>query len=409
MYYYCDVIRMTSKTNKKNSFETFYQIYGKLIYAPGPTMVAPEVRTAMSKPLINPDLDPDFPQWFLETCKRTAKIMETNNEILILPGEGMLALDAAINSCIKKDDKVLVLASGIFGHGFANMVKDCKGDPIKVATDDYSEVLTAKQVKKALDEQPDVDVVTLVHCETPSGTLNPLKEIGKVCQKHDILLIVDAVSSLGGTEVKTDKWGVDICLGASQKCFSAPPGIAFLSLSQKALDIIDNRKQIPTFYSDLKVWKNSWIDNRRMPYTHSISNLYGFRKTIDMILEEGLVNMQKRHKIISDGLVAALESINLELFPKKKESISPTVTAFKKPKNIEADQLINHLWEKYGVLIAGAWGPVLGGKILRLGNMGYAAQPKFAVAALSALEKALLDLGHTFEKGESIKTFLEMI
>ncbi|NHJ04129.1 MAG: alanine--glyoxylate aminotransferase family protein [Candidatus Heimdallarchaeota archaeon] len=393
----------------ENEYENFFQLNGKLIYSPGPTMVPPNVLGAMSKQIINPDLDPDFPNWFLETSQLLGKIMKTKNEVLILPGEGMLALDAAINSIVKPKDKVLVLASGLFGHGFARMVKDCLAEPIIVATKGFDEVISAEMVKESLDENPDISAITVIHCETPSGTLNPLKEIAKICQKSNAVLIVDAVSSIAGTNVETDEWGIDINLGASQKCLSAPPGIAFMSLSEKAIDIINSRKSIPSFYSDLSVWTKSWIEKRTLPYTHSISNLYGFRESINLILDEGLNNVLKRHSNISRALIAAGESIGLELYPKTKKITSPTVTAFKVPKNIDGDKVMETMWKKYGVLIAGAWGPVLGGRVLRLGNMGYGANPHFASIALIALEKSLVENGFKTEIGTALRTFMNEI
>jgi aspartate aminotransferase-like enzyme len=390
-------------------YNRFYERNWHLIYTPGPTMVPPQVLRALSKQIINPDLDPDFPDWFLDTCQKTAEIIKTKNEILVLPGEGMLALDAALNSVVKPKDKVLVLASGIFGHGFAGMVKDCQAEPIVVATEGYDEVLTAEQVKEAIDLNPDISAITVIHCETPSGTLNPLKEICKACQKSDAVLIVDAVSSIAGTEIETDNWNIDINLGASQKCISAPPGIAFLSLSEKAIDVINKRESIPTFYSDLSIWTKSWVKNRTIPFTHSISDLFAFRESIDLLLDEGLDNVIKRHYKISQAIIEAIESVGLEFYPKTKEIVSPTVTTLKTPQGIDTDKLIMHLWRKYGVLIAGAWGPVLGGKVIRLGNMGYCANPHFTSIALAALEQALIDLGYKLKAGTMVGKFMDKI
>ncbi|NHJ40343.1 MAG: alanine--glyoxylate aminotransferase family protein [Asgard group archaeon] len=395
------------KTSEKNIYKQFFDRDWRLIYTPGPTMVPPRVLQAIGKQITNPDLDPDFPDWFLETCQKTAKVIKTKNEVLILPGEGMLALDAALNSIVEPKDKVLVFASGIFGHGFAGMVKDCKAEPIIIATDGYDDIITIEQVKLALEKYPDVKAITVIHCETPSGTLNPLKDIGKLCQKSNAVLIVDAVSSNAGTNVQTDDWGIDINLGASQKCLSAPPGIAFLSLSNKAIEIINRRESIPTFYSDLSVWTKSWIKNRSMPFTHSVSDLYAFRESVDLILEEGLENVFQRHLRISNAIIKAIESIGLELYPKTKETVSPTVTTIKVPKGIDSNKLISHLWSKYGVLIAGAWGSVLGGKVLRLGNMGYGANPHFAIIALTSLEQALLDFGYKTKAGTMASNFMD--
>ncbi|MBN1328997.1 MAG: alanine--glyoxylate aminotransferase family protein [Candidatus Heimdallarchaeota archaeon] len=393
----------------ENNFGDFFENKGKLIYTPGPTMVHPKVLQAMSKQIINPDLDPDFPEWFLETSQLIAKIIKTREEVLILPGEGMLALDAALNSVVKPNDKVLVLASGIFGHGFSDLVKKCQAKPIVLATKEYNEALNIEKVKEAIDNNPDIAAITVIHCETPSGTLNPLEEIGKICKKNNAILIVDAVSSNAGTDVRTDEWGIDINLGASQKCFSAPPGISFLSLSQKALEVINGRESIPTFYSDLSVWTKSWIKDRTLPFTHSISDLYAFRESIDLILVEGLENVFKRHDYISRALIAACESIGLKLFPKNHYIVSPTVSVFKTPQGIDSTNLLMHLWKRYGVLLAGAWGSILGGKVIRLGNMGYGANPHFAIIALTALEKTLIDFGLKIKTGTAAGIFMDHI
>jgi aspartate aminotransferase-like enzyme len=395
--------------NSESDFKDFFKRQWNLMYTPGPTMVPASVLKAMSRQIVNPDLDPDFPDWFLETAQKTGEIIKTKEEVLLLPGEGMLALDAALNSVVKPRDKVLVLASGIFGHGFGSMVKDCKAEPIIIATEGYDEILSADMVKEALDNNPDVSAITLIHCETPSGTLNPLKEIAKVCEKSNAVFIVDAVSSIAGTDIKTDEWKIDINLGASQKCISAPPGIAFLSLSEKALEVINNRDLIPTFYSDLSIWTKSWIKERRLPFTHLISELFAFREAVDLILDEGLEQVFKRHKIVSEAMIAAIESIGLELYPITKDIASPTTTVFKVPEGIDGDKLLLHLWRKYGVLIANAWGPVLGGKVLRMGNMGYGANTHFATIALSALEKGLIDFGLKIDFGTAVGTFMKEV
>ncbi|MHA1244136.1 MAG: pyridoxal-phosphate-dependent aminotransferase family protein [Candidatus Heimdallarchaeota archaeon] len=397
--------------NEKNNDQVkpFNKESWKFVFTPGPTMVPPRILNAMSKQIVNPDLDPDFPNWFEETAKLTGDIIKTKKDVLLLPGEGMLGLCAALNSVVKPKDKVLVLASGIFGYGFAQMVEKVQGESIVVGTEGYDEVLDIEKVKEAIDNNPDISAITVIHCETPSGTLNPMKEIGKVCSKSNAVLICDAVSSNGGTEVLTDAWDIDINLGASQKCFSAPPGIAFMSLSEKALEVINTRKHIPTFYSDLSIWTKSWIQHRALPFTHSISDLYAFREGVDMIHEEGIENVFKRHKLISNALVAAIEEIGVEIYPKSKEFVSPTVTAVKTPEKVNGDKFVSHMWKKYGVLIAGAWGPDLSGKVLRLGNMGYCANIHLVSAALAAFEKTLHDFGVVSKLGTAVGTFMDKL
>ncbi len=182
-----------------------------------------------------------------------------------------------------------------------------------------------------------------------------------------------------------------------------------MSLSEKALEVINNRESIPTFYSDLSIWTKSWIKNRSLPFTHSISDLFVFRKSVELVLNEGLETVFSRYTNVSNALITAIESIGLEMYPVSKKIVSPTVTAFKVPEGIDSEKLILHLWRKYGVLIANAWGPVLCGKVLRLGNMEYGANNHFATIALGALEKGLADLGYKIEIGTAVRTYLNEI
>lgn len=381
-----------------------------LMFTPGPTEVHPRVLQAMARPLQNPDLDPDFFTFYDDLCEKVKKIMRTRSDVVLHSGEAIIGLEAAVASLVSPGEKVLAMSSGIYGDGFANFVRMYKGTPITVKFP-YNEIVRPEKVERVLEKEKDIEIATLVHCETPSGTLNPLKEIGKICSDHGVILIVDAVSSVAGVPVETDKWNVDINIVGSQKCISAPPGVGIISINEKAWDKMERRDKKNTIncrYLNLLSWKRDWFENREFPYTHTVSLLYALDEACNMILEEELKNVFTRHEKMATATRRAVEAMNLELYPKEEEYCSNTVTAIKIPKGIEDEELRDHILQKYGVMIAGNWG-VLKGKVIRLGHMGYNAYPDKTIHAIFALSESLTDLNFKTNKGEAIKILKEYL
>lgn len=351
---------------------------------PGPTEVPERVREAMSRPIQNPDIEEEFFEFYHELEKKLKKVYETDNDILILAGEGMLGLEATIASTIEKGDEILCISNGIFGDGLADLVKKHRGNPTKIefSNDEEPKVEKIKTVLK----KKDYKAATMVHCETPTGTLNNIDPILSILKEENILTLVDAVSSLGGTPVPTDK--IDICMGASQKCFSAPPGLTTLSISDRAWDTINETEQ-RTLYTNLKIWKNMWLEKEQFPYTHSVSNIYGLNEAINIILEKGLKKTFQRHKNVAKLCRKKGKQIGLETHPQKEESNSPTVTAFKTDNN--AEKIQNTLKKNHNMLIATSL-QNLKNKIIRIGHMGYNAERKKVEKTMNALEKVLQKL-----------------
>jgi len=249
--------------------------------------------------------------------------------------------------------------------------------------------VSPSDVERALERNPEIRVATFVHCETPSGTIAPLKEVGKVCNDHDVILIADTVSTLGGVPVSADKNHVDVCLGASQKCFSAPPGLAIISVSERAWEKIESRKlRVESFYLDLVQWKKMWLHDRIFPYTQSVSDILALDEALDMILEEGIESVYERHAKVAQYTRNSCEKIGLELYPKNLDICSNTVTALKLPKGIDDLKLRERMQKKHGVTIAGSWGK-LSGKVIRLGHMGYNAYQSKARRAIEALSESM--------------------
>ncbi|MDF2591663.1 MAG: alanine--glyoxylate aminotransferase family protein [Clostridia bacterium] len=256
-----------------------------LIMTPGPTYVNEEVRTAMAKPITNPDLDPGFFEFYKSTCESLQKLVKTHNEVLILSGEAILGLEAACASLIEPGDRILCIDNGIFGKGFGDFAK-MYGAEVVYFSADYRKAIDVSALEEFLQKDNNFKAATLVHCETPSGITNPVNELCPLLKRHGILTIVDSVSAIGGEELEVDKWQIDIALGGSQKCLSAPPGLTFLSISKDAWEKMASRvAAIAGFYTNLYMWRN-WYKDKWFPYTQPISDIYALNKAVEIVLRK---------------------------------------------------------------------------------------------------------------------------
>ncbi len=361
-----------------------------LIMTPGPTEISERVRNAMARPITNPDLDPAFFDFYDETCDKLKKIINTREDVLILSGEGILGLEAAMASLVEPGDRVLCLANGVFGEGF-NDFATLYGGQVVFLKKEYDEPITAGDVRKFLSKNGGFKVATVVHCETPAGLINPIDEICPVLKEAGAITVVDAVSSIAGHEIRPDDWGIDVVLGGSQKCLSAPPGLTFLSVSREAWRKIEERKSpISSFYANLLKWKQMWYKDRIFPYTPPIADIFALSEAADAVLEEG-DGIYERHEKVGRAVRDTLRESGFKIFPKIGAEAN-TVTAFYIPEGINDEGFRKHLWDKYNVMIAGSWGK-LAGKVWRIGHMGENAREYKLFQFFSAFEKALKDFG----------------
>ena len=372
-----------------------------MMMTPGPTYISEEVRVAMGKPIINPDLDLQFYEFYYTLCEKIQRLLNTQNQVLVLNGEGILGLEASCASLIEPGDRVLCIDNGIFGNGFGDFAKIYGGE-VTYFRSDYQKGIDITQLEDFIKKNGPFKVATLVHCETPSGITNPIDRICPLLYEHDILSIVDAVSSMGGEPVETDHWKVDILLGGSQKCLSAPPGLTILSISQRAWDKILGRKQpIVGFYNNLSLWKN-WYEEKWFPYTQPISDLYALDKAVERIL--GDKNVLQRHQNIGKAVRESIVAVGLELYP--KESYSNTVTAIIVPKETTFEKINKKMLEQHRIMIAGSLGD-LKGKVMRIGHMGENCYEEKVYMTLKALDATLKELKVPM-KGELHKNFQEV-
>jgi aspartate aminotransferase-like enzyme len=337
--------------------------------------MAPEVREAMAKPSINPDVEAEFGGFYRTLLDKLATVYDTDDDILVLGGEGMLGLEASVASLLSPGDEVLCLANGLFGAGFADFAEMHGGD----ATVHDVQPGTAMDPNAVKDRVEDGEfaVATMVHCETPTGVLNELDEILATLQDAGVGTVVDVVSSLGGTPVPVNF--IDICLGASQKCFSSPPGLTTVSVSDRAWATVDDTEQ-DTFYTSFAPWKDVDLseDPPLLPYTHLASNLAALDASLDRIVDEGVEAVYDCHAQVA----RQCREIGLEPYPDSTALCSPTLTAFHVPGR--AGEIQRRLDSDRDAVAATGLGESAE-DVLRIGHMGYAADSDRIARTMDAL------------------------
>ena len=361
----------------------------KFVYTPGPTRVRENVRLEIAKETTNPDIDVEFCEFYKNTCKKMSSILNTENDVYILSGEGILGLEAACASLTEPGDKVLVIDNGIFGRGFDDFVKMYGGEVVYFSGD-YTKEIDIEELEKFLQKENDFKYATVVHCDTPTGVLNDLSKICPLLKRYNILTVVDSVAAMVGEEIRVDDWQIDIALGGSQKAISAPAGLTKVSISEDAKNSMKNRKMpIVGFYLNLTIWEN-YYENKWFPYTMPINEIIGLDRAIDNILEEKLENVLARHEKIASATRKAFTEYGLKLY--LESGYSNTVTAVEIPENIGALNLTKHMLEKYNTLVSTSLCDYKD-KLLRIGHMGENANLELIIYVLNIIDKSLKDLG----------------
>lgn len=371
-----------------------------LMMTPGPTYIHEDVRRAMAVEITNPDLDESFYEFYKDTCGRLKELLHTENDVLILSGEGILGLEAACASLIEPGDRVLCIDNGIFGNGFGDFAK-MYGAQVVYFRADYRKAIDVKALREFLEKDGKFKLATLVHCETPSGITNPVKELCPVLSKYGILSVVDSVSAIGGELLETDKWAMDIVLGGSQKCLSAPAGLTFLSISPRAWETILKRKvPIIGFYCNLSHWKN-WYEVKWFPYTQPISDIYALRAAVDRLLEEKTYIL--RHERLAKAVRYALTEAGLELYP--LDGFSNTVTTVNVPEGVAFKDIYDEMLNGHNIMIGGAF-DFLKDKVFRIGHMGENCREEKLLLTLKALDGVMEKLGVNLE-GKLYRHFMK--
>lgn len=370
----------------------------QLLLLPGPTPVPPRILRAMSEPMIN-HRGPEFKALLKETTAGVKRVMQTENSVFILPSSGTGAMEAAVANFISPGDKVLVVTVGVFGDRFAKIAQTFGADVEKLSYP-MGQAADAKAVGDRMrqDKEGAIKAVLITHNETSTGVLNDLEAVRREMGEHPALLIVDAVSGLGAAELKTDGWKLDVVIAGAQKAFMLPPGLAFISVSQKAWAAVAQCRS-PRFYWDI-MSAQKYLEKGQTPYTPAISLFFGLRESLAMMEDEGLERCFTRHRLLRDMVRGGVKALGLKLLA-EDASASPAVTAVKTPPGIEANTVRQLARDKYNVILAGGQ-QSLENKIFRIGHLGWV-QPLDMIAALAAVEMALIAAGADVQPGAAVK------
>jgi aspartate aminotransferase-like enzyme len=354
---------------------------------PGPTRVSQEVLAVYRVGYGSADLEPEFLKLYSNTQTQLQQIMQTHNQVVMMSGEGMVALWGALKSTLRPGDKLLAIATGVFGYGIGDMARAIGAD-VETVGFEYDQAATdLERVEEAIRRfRP--KMVTLIHCETPSGTVNPAGEIGALVQQYDVpLYYVDAVASMGGMPVNVDAWRIDLCLGGTQKAFSSLPDLGIVAVSPRAwAEISEVGYQ---GYDALAPFRTALAD-AYFPYTPNWHALAGLHAACNLLFDEGLEEVYHRLAQVAAYCRRRLAGMGLSLFPRDPATSAATVTAVKVPEGVNWQQL-NSALRRRGMAVGGSLGP-LAGAVFRIGHMGCQADMELIGAGMDVLAEVLAEL-----------------
>jgi len=371
----------------------------RVLMGPGPSDVDPRVLEALSRPTIG-HLDPAFLDVLNEVRELLQYTFQTKNQMTFaVSGTGSAGMEAAVVNLIEPGDSMLVCINGVFGMRMADVAQRCGADTSTIEID-WGKAFAPAQIAEALKKKP-AKVVGIVHAETSTGVCQPLEEISKIVHDSGALLLVDAVTSLGGMDINIDALKIDACYSGTQKCLSCPPGLAPVTFSDRALDVIGKRKtKVRSWYLDVSMIRKYWGSERLYHHTAPINMNYALLEALKMIKEEGLERRWARHAANHKILKAGLAAIGIEYLPDPGFEL-PMLNAVSIPDGVDDGTVRTQLLNEFGIEIGGGLG-AFKGKAWRIGLMGSASTLSNVMLFLSALGKCLADQGVKFERGAGI-------
>ncbi len=367
----------------------------RYLLAPGPTQVSPEVLLAMAQPIIH-HRAPEFIK-LMDRIRQDLKwLFQTQNDVLVLASTGTGGMEGSVSNFLSPGDHALVVNGGKFGERWLKICQGygVKAEEIKV---EWGYGVRPEAIEAALQKDPSIKAVFTQASETSTGVAHPIREIAEVVRRREeCLMVVDAVSAMGVFDIPTDAWGLDVVVTGSQKALALPPGLAFVSISDKAWRQADKAKNAK-FYFNFKKERDSQTKNQTA-YTAAVSLMVGLDQSLKMLKEEGLANVFSRHRNLADATREAMKGIGLSLYP--KEYPSDSVTAVSAPEGYDGQVIYKDLRTKYGITAAGGQDQ-LKGKIFRIANMGY--MDTFdTIIAVAAVEMVLKGMGHPLILGTGV-------
>ena len=354
----------------------------------------------MSAPLLG-HLDPAFVQMMEEVKDLLRVVFATTNPLTIpISGTGSAGMEACLVNLLEPGDELVVGVNGVFGTRMAE-VAERAGAVVRRVEAPWGKVIRPEQIAAALRNSTKPKLVAVVHAETSTGAWQPLPEIAQLAHDHGALVLVDCVTSLGGVPVLVDEWGIDAAYSGTQKCLSCPPGLAPITFSPRAVDVVKGRKtKVQSWYLDLSLLAQYWGEERVYHHTAPITMNYALREALRLVVEEGLEARYERHRRNHEALAAGLGPLGLSLAAEAGHRL-PMLNAVTVPDGVDEAKVRTQLLREHGIEIGGGLGPMKG-KVWRIGLMGESSRRASVLAVLAALEDGLVACGRTVRRGASV-------
>lgn len=371
----------------------------RTLMGPGPSDIHPRVLEAIGKPTVG-HLDPYYLQVMNDLQTMLRDLFRTSNEMtMAISATGSAGMETTIVNLVEPGDRVVICVNGVFGMRMADVAERAGAQVTRVERP-WGEVFRPDDLAEAL-ETSHPKLVGIVMAETSTGAWQPLEEISRQVHEHDALLVVDAVTSLGGVPVEVDAWNIDAIYSGSQKCLSCPPGLAPVSFSPKAVEVIQNRTQkVQSWYLDVSMLANYWGTNRAYHHTAPINMTYALYEALRIIHEEGLDACFQRHADNHQALKAGLAAMGIT-YSAEEGCQLPMLNAVHIPEGIDDASTRQQLLDRFGIEIGGGLG-AFAGKVWRIGLMGHASRRSNVLTFLDALEQLLIEQGHSCQPGASV-------
>jgi len=364
----------------------------RILMGPGPSDVSPRILEALSRPTIG-HLDPEFIGMMDQLRTLLQYALQTRNRLTLpVSGPGSVGMETCFVNLVEPGDKVVVCINGVFGGRMVENVQRCGGVAVTVE-DPWGRAVDADHLEETLKDNKDAKIVAFVHAETSTGAQSDALSLIQIARRFGCLTIVDAVTSLGGTPVMTDEWGIDAIYSGTQKCLSCVPGLSPVSFSEQAVDVINTRKtRIQSWFMDLNLVMGYWGSGQRRAYHHTapVNSLYALHEALIMLQEEGLDQAWQRHQSNHNALRAGIEAMGLDFVVPENERL-PQLNAIKIPEGVDDAAVRQRLLQDYGLEIGAGLG-TMAGKVWRIGLMGHSSNARNVLVCLAALDDVLTDM-----------------
>ena len=374
----------------------------RTLMGPGPSDVHPRVTGAMARPCIG-HLDPAFVDMMDEVKQMLQYAFQTKNQLTIpVSAPGSAGMETTFMNLLERGDKAVVCQNGVFGGRMKENVERCGASPIMVE-DDWGKPVDPQKVEDALKANPDAKLLAFVHAETSTGARSDAETLSRIAHDHDALVLVDAVTSLGGNELRVDDWEIDAVYAGSQKCLSCTPGLSPVSFSERAIEVITTRNsKVQSWFLDTNLIMGYWGPNAKRAYHHTapVNALYALHESLVMLQDEGLENAWARHDNNHLALRAGLEAMGVSFIVAEDYRL-PQLNSVTIPQGIDEASVRSRLLNEFNLEIGAGLG-ALAGKVWRIGLMGYSSRAENIVLCLSALEAVLADMGAEINTGVAL-------